>query len=166
MQPVIGRKSLPLHRSVESCSGSSERSKVRLVALRYCAVAHLIAVSSASGQDPASVGQFSSVMTWPYQAVHANLLPTGKVLWWSSWASGYYPQVWNPLTNANTSAPQSGSNLFCSGHAFLANGQLFIAGGNVANYMGLPNAYTYDPGYNAWTRLPDMNQGRWYPTNT
>src|SRR5438034_10811677 len=142
MQPVIGRKSLPLHCSSEPVSGSSERSKVLLVALRCFLVTHFIGVASASAQDPATVGQFSSVMTWPYQAVHANLLPTGKVLWWSSWASGYYPQLWNPSTNTNTSAPQSGSNLFCSGHAFLANGQLFIAGGNEANYIGLLNAYT------------------------
>src|SRR5207245_9062448 len=73
---------------------------------------------------------------------------------------------WDLLTNTNTSASQSGSNLFCSGHAFLANGQLLVAGGNVDNYIGLPNAYTYDPSYNTWTRLPDMNNGRWYPTNT
>jgi Galactose oxidase-like, Early set domain/Glyoxal oxidase N-terminus/Fibronectin type III domain len=161
---MIGWTSLPLHRPLRSFS--SDRLKVRLVALGWFVAGQLIAVSSANAQDPATVGQFSSVITWPYRAVHANLLPTGKVLWWSSWASGYYPQLWNPSTNTNTSAPQSGSNLFCSGHAFLANGQLFIAGGNEANYIGLPNAYTYNPGYNAWTRLPDMNNGRWYPTNT
>ena len=32
--------------------------------------------------------------------------------------------------------------------------------------MGLPNAYMYNPLDNTWTRLPDMNNGRWYPTNT
>src|SRR5438445_11904463 len=48
----------------------------------------IILASSAVAQDPATVGQFSSVMTWPNQAVHAHLLPTGKVLWWPSWCEG------------------------------------------------------------------------------
>jgi hypothetical protein len=32
--------------------------------------------------------------------------------------------------------------------------------------VGLPNAYTFNPLNNIWTRLPDMNNGRWYPTAT
>jgi hypothetical protein len=32
--------------------------------------------------------------------------------------------------------------------------------------VGLPNAYTYNPLNDTWTRLPDMNNGRWYPTAT
>ncbi len=51
MQPVIGWKSLPLDRALKSWSCSSERLKVRLIALGCVAVAHFIAVSSASAQD-------------------------------------------------------------------------------------------------------------------
>ena len=29
-----------------------------------------------------------------------------------------------------------------------------------------PYAAVFDPFTNMWTRLPDMNAGRWYPTNT
>src|SRR6266487_1630006 len=145
---------------------SSERLKVRLVALRYLAVAQLIAVSSASAQDPATVGQFSSVGTWPYLAVHAHLLPTGKVLWWPPFSTGDNPELWDPTTNVVTAGPKAGANIFCSGHAFLADGRLFVGGGHVNNYVGIPNANIYNPFSNAWTRLPDMNNGRWYPTNT
>jgi hypothetical protein len=41
-----------------------------------------------------------------------------------------------------------------------------VAGGHITSFVGLPNAYTYDPLNNTWTRLPDMNNGRWYPTST
>src|SRR6266481_1305976 len=165
MQPVIVWKSPPLHRLLKSCSCSSERSKVRLVALRWFVVAHLIAVSSAGAQDSATVGQFSSVMTWPWMAVHAHVLPTGKVLYWPPFNLGDNPTLWDPSTNTNTAATHAGANVFCSGHAFLANGQLFVAGGHVTNYVGLPSAYLYDPFNNSWTQLPNMNNSRWYPTS-
>ena len=129
-------------------------------------VAHMIAVSSASAQDPATVGQFSSVMTWPRVAVHAHLLPTGKVLYWAAYGAGPYPQLWNPSTNTNTGATQPEANPFCSGNAFLPNGQLLIAGGHLDTWVGLRTAYTYNPLNDTWTRLPDMNNGRWYPTST
>src|SRR6266566_3146290 len=162
----MGRKSLPLHCPLRSCSWSSERLKVRLIALRCLVVAHFIAVSAVSAQDPATVGQFSSVMTCPQKAVHAHLLPTGKVLYWSQYGNGFYPQLWNPSTNTNTAATQPEANPFCSGHVLLPDGQLFIAGGHLDTWVGLPNAYTYNPLNDTWTRLPDMNNGRWYPTST
>ena len=160
---MIGSKSLALWHPLKSCLCSSQRLKVRPVALCWFVVAHLIGGSSASAQDPATVGQFSSVMTWPYEGIHAHLLPTGKVLFWTR---GDHSQLWNPATNAVTPAAASGANIFCSSHAFLGNGQLLVAGGHVTSWVGLPNAYTYDPLNNIWTRLPDMNNGRWYPTNT
>jgi galactose oxidase len=166
MQLVIGWKSVFSHRPRKSRSRSSEPSKVRLVALRWFVVAHLLAVSSASAQDPATVGQFSSVMTWPRKAVHAHLLPTGKVLYWGQYSQGFDPRLWNPSTNTNTAATQPKANPFCSGHAFLPNGQLLIAGGHLDTWVGLPNAYAYNPLNDTWTRLPDMNNGRWYPTST
>jgi hypothetical protein len=163
MQPALSRKSRAFWQAVKPCSRSSDRLKVQVIALRWFVVTHLVAVSSASAQDPATVGQFSSVMTWPYEAIHAHLLPTGKVLFWTR---ADHSQVWDPVTNAVTPAATSGANIFCSGHAFLPNGQLLVAGGHVSNYVGLPNAYTYDPSDDSWTRLPDVNNARWYPTNT
>jgi galactose oxidase len=158
---MAGWTSLPLDRPLKSRSRSSERLKVRSVVLRCFVVAHFIAVSSASAQNSATVGQFSSMTTWPYKAVHAHVLPTGKVLWWPAFDQGDNPMLWNPSTNTNTPATHAGGNIFCSGSAFLANGQLFVAGGHLGNWVGLRNAYTYDPLNNTWTRLPDMNNGRW-----
>jgi len=158
----MGWKSLYLHRPEKSCSCSPERLKVRLLAV----VAPFIAVSFASAQNPATVGQFSSVSAWPQRVVHAHLLPTGQVLWWPAFDQGDNPTLWDPSTNTNTPVTHAGANIFCSGHAFLPNGQLLVAGGHLQSFVGLPNAYTYSPLDNTWTRLPDMNNGRWYPTNT
>ena len=163
---MLGWTLLPLGRLVKSYLCFSGVIKGSISRTGLLVAGHLIVVSSASAQDPATVGQFSSVTTWPYIATHAHVLPTGKVLWWPPFADGDNPTLWDPSTNTNTAATQAGANIFCSGHAFLPNGQLLVAGGHVGNWMGLPNAYMYNPLNNTWTRLPDMNNGRWYPTNT
>ena len=87
-------------------------------------------------------------------------------------ASGgtFYAQAaasqWDPATAITSLMPLPGYNVFCSGHAFLADGRLFIAGGHIANDVGVPNASIYDAVSNTWTAAPNMNAGRWYPTAT
>jgi Galactose oxidase-like, Early set domain/Fibronectin type III domain/Kelch motif len=162
----VGRESRILQRALKSRSLSRKSLLVQLIPLQCFALAHIVAVSSASAQDPGTVGKFSSVMTWPYMAIHAHLLPTGKVMWWPGFDDADNSQLWNPATNANTAAAKTGANIFCSGHAFLGNGQLLVGGGHVTSWVGLPDAYIYNPLNDAWTRLPDMSNGRWYPTNT
>src|SRR4030095_5648530 len=130
-----------------------------LFSLRLC-------VSLVDGQDPATVGQWSARTPWPYKAVHAALLPTGKVLWWPAFASGDNPYLWDPATNTNTEIAHVGANIFCAVFSFLADGRLLVAGGHISGFTGLPNAYIFDPSASSWTRLPDMNNGRWYPTST
>ena len=123
----------------------------------------LLTLSLVDGQDTATVGEWSPVLTWPYEAIHAHVLPTGKVMFWTR---GDHSELWHPATNTVTSTAASGANIFCSGHAFLPDGRLLVAGGHVSNWVGLPSAYIYSPFNGTWTRLPDMNNGRWYPTNT
>src|SRR4030095_7061134 len=41
---------------------------------------------------------------------------------------------------------------------------LFVAGGHIDFDTGLPVALMYTPSSDTWTRLPDMNAGRWYPS--
>jgi hypothetical protein len=114
-------------------------------------------------QDPSIVGQWSPVQTLPIVAVHAHLLPTGKVLFYPYTDE---PYLWDPVTATITPAALSGYNIFCTGHTFLADGRLLVAGGHISNNVGEPKAAIYDPVTNSWTRLPDMNAGRWYPSNT
>jgi hypothetical protein len=75
-------------------------------------------------------------------------------------------RLWDPDTAITSLMPLPGYNVFCSGHAFLADGRLFIAGGHIADDVGVPNASIYDAVSNTWTAAPNMNAGRWYPTAT
>lgn len=138
------------------------------------------------------VGAWSGVLEWPGVAIHAALLPTGKVLTFSTASgdgdsvtsspmsataphNGTQYVIWDP--NANTFATSSGSNveMFCAGQTFDANGNLIVAGGHggvnkggllnqVELYEGIRAANSFDPRDNRFTRLPDMAGKRWYPS--
>ena len=87
-------------------------------------------------------------------------------MWWSEFTQGDTPTLWDPATGANSPLPKAGFNLFCSGHTFMPDGRLFVAGGHINNDTGLSTAANFDPGARAWNRFPDMNAGRWYPSVT
>lgn len=111
-------------------------------------------------------GQWSSLENWPTRAVHATLLPDGRVFFVSYYSESLQPNIWDPVTNTfspTTAAPYA---LFCGGHTNMADGRVFITGGHIADYTGYPHAIIYDPFQNTMTQVPDMNEGRWYPTNT
>ena len=88
--------------------------------------------------------------------------------------SGNDPRQWDPATATTTplTTPKTtpltppGYDAFCSGHAFLADGRLFVAGGHIQNDIGLPNASIYNPSTNIGPARLNMNAGRWYPTVT
>lgn len=113
-----------------------------------------------------TTGQWSSVITLPYIPVHAVLLPSGKVYFYSYYADSLHPQVWDPVTGNVTAAATAPYELFCSGQTILSDGRLFITGGHIADYTGYKHAIIYDPVLNTIKQVPDMNAGRWYPTNT
>jgi hypothetical protein len=134
---------------------------------------------------PAALGQWSPVMQWPLVAIHAALLPTGKVLVWPRLENDdpkattktkvknlprpkeeSWPHLWDPATGQLTITPRPPFNPFCSGHAFLPDGRLFIAGGHLwSNFWGDGRVTIYDPVQNSWARgLPAMNNRRWYPS--
>lgn len=125
------------------------------------------AESPRAALDPRALsGEWSSVQMWPYIAVHMHMLPTGQVMYYSSYENADDPQLWDPTTSLIVDATKAGYNIFCTGHSFLPDGRLLITGGHILDFVGLPNTFIYDPFANSWTRFPDMNAGRWYPTNT
>ena len=123
----------------------------------------IVSPASALQDDPAVVGRWSDVQSWPVVTVHAHLFPTGKVLVWY-WDTGYF--LWDPVRNKFKRVSDPGYNMFCSGHTSLADGRLFSAGGHEDNGVGFPYASVFDPASNTWARMPDMTAGRWYPTTT
>jgi hypothetical protein len=68
--------------------------------------------------------------------------------------------------------PDDKGDLFCSGHAWMPDGRLFVAGGStqyLPAFVGGKLCLTWDPtlpGNSAWTLQPELNELRWYPTVT
>lgn len=131
----------------------------------------------------AVVGQWEPVFDLENVAIHLHLLPNGKVLYWgrrsvvgdSSFASlnEHFCStfLWDPATGNSEPTAQPprldngrGVNLFCSGHCFLADGQLLVVGGHLFDSEGVDQACLYDFATDTWKALPRMNDGRWYPS--
>jgi hypothetical protein len=120
-----------------------------------------------------------------FVSVHAAILRTGKVLMFSASHKqhGDLAEIdkgrsflWEPESGSVTEIPIA-RNLFCSGHCFLADGRLLVAGGQnlwqlnpgtVAGYFGGVGAdkdvHTFDPLEERWNRHEDLSDKRWYPT--
>jgi len=126
----------------------------------------VVAVAVRSHAQASTQGQWTAVSNWPTRAVHATLLPDGRVFFVSYYSESLHPNIWDPVSNTFTATASSSYALFCAGHTTLADGRVFIAGGHIADYTGYAHAVIFDPATNGFTSVPDMNTGRWYPTTT
>jgi hypothetical protein len=130
-----------------------------------------------------SQGRWSDPFTIPVVGVTAVLLHTGKVLFWS-YDPAYWDNadnstngvsyVWDPATRTGHSiAPPE--NIWCAGQTVLADGRVFVAGGNLRfpdpnapagsqGWEGTLTTYNFVPASESFIRQPDMQHGRWYPT--
>ena len=123
-----------------------------------------------------------------FMAAHMAVIPTGPhrgkllVLNWMRKHHVQGHQYWSivdvtsdPPTflNFELDMPEEDIELFCAGHAWTANGELLVVGGDRfegerlrANRL----AYRFCPegptGNGMWRREPDMVHERWYPTVT
>ena len=111
----------------------------------------------------ADTGQWSAVANWPLVAVHSILLPTGNVLAFDGAAQNGAAYIWNPTNNTFTSK-NAADNIFCAGHCLLPDGRVLVVGGHIANFVGITDANIFNPTTAAWTQIPSMSYGRWYPT--
>jgi hypothetical protein len=111
--------------------------------------------------SPAVIGSWTAPFNWGAVAIHAHLLPDGRVLTWSRY--DLTARIWNPVTNSFTTA-QSASNLFCSSHDWLPNGQLLVAGGHITDGHGQPNGNIFTAATSSFSATGAMSAGRWYPT--
>jgi hypothetical protein len=132
--------------------------------------------SLARGQlPPSAVGQWTPPATWPQAPVHLMLQPDGTVLMWPAGCGcipnrelngGANARIWDPASNTFTIVPNLQTNLFCAGHAPLADGRMLVIGGHIDYFVGVPDTNIFDPATRAWTRVRNMAQARWYPTAT
>jgi hypothetical protein len=79
--------------------------------------------------------------------------------------------LWDPATNQYQKLPLLDTNIFCSGSAFLPNGDLMILGGHgpagvpisgLQTHYGNDHAEVYDYATNTWYAAPNMAEGRYY----
>ncbi|MBW4469896.1 MAG: DUF1929 domain-containing protein [Stenomitos rutilans HA7619-LM2] len=124
-------------------------------------------------------------------AVHAALLPTGKVLFFAGSGSSavrfasqdfgneakgiFTSVVWDWEAGASFAHPKTiraangkPFDFFCGGDAFLPDGLLLSAGGtsHYNPFMGRNDATVFDPQTQQWAFVKPMAHGRWYPTLT
>ncbi len=112
-----------------------------------------------------TMGEWSFPFPTPVIAIHAHLLPNGKVLFWGD----DFSYVWDPAAPGSfQQMALTSTELFCSGHSFLPDGRLLVAGGHIPPdaKAGSPDSNVFDYRTNTWTLGPPMNAARWYPTNT
>ncbi|MFI6007781.1 choice-of-anchor D domain-containing protein [Streptomyces sp. NPDC051243] len=121
-------------------------------------------------------------------AVHAALLPSGKVLCFSGSEHDEKPpdpasvinatRLWNPATSQMERAggPLT-DDLFCAGHCLLPSGNVLVVGGTehyedkadpkhakVDHFTGTDTAIIFDWRSERWRSVDPMAGGRWYPT--
>jgi hypothetical protein len=84
--------------------------------------------------------------------------------------------LWDPVSRTGTflTTPE---NIWCGGQTILADGRVFLAGGNLRypdpkaphgeqGWKGGLGTYTFNPATSSFIKQPDMAKGRWYPTVT
>lgn len=121
-------------------------------------------------------------------AVHAALLPSGKVLFFSGSEHDEAPpdpasrinatRLWDPADNrVRLAGGPLPDDLFCSGHCLLPTGDVFVAGGTehyevdahpqhaaFEHFTGISSAIVFSWRDERWRPARPMAGGRWYPT--
>ena len=106
-------------------------------------------------------GEWSAPFSTVIVAIHAGMLPTGKVLLWGEFGT---PQVWDPASGSFTAVP-SAQWVFCTGLSFLADGRLLVVGGHHGPNQGSPQHEHLHAKHRDVKHLPPMSRGRWYPAS-
>lgn len=143
------------------------------------------ALAAAAAIAPELAGRWSTPFTIPVAGITAVLLNTGKVLFWTYDPAHYQDPdasnigvsyLWDPASRTGhfLTTPE---NIWCGGQTLLADGRVFLAGGNLRfpdprapdgerGWKGALSTYTFNPATAAFIKQPDMSAGRWYPTVT
>ena len=163
---------------MQGASGGAVRATVVLFAF---AVTCLLSGGPAAA-DHVNGGWLSPADdNWPLVAVHATLMPDGRVLTFGSNPNGqstglFQYDVWDPAEGLSgghlTLQNMTLTDIFCGYSVILPDsGNILIAGGDTWNgtntiKKGNNNSTSFQPSGNLLTRENDMNRPRWYATAT
>lgn len=108
--------------------------------------------------DPATHGSWSDPLPWvlpdeneTFVGVHTHVLPNGKVLSWQGHNDddrghlGAHVAVWEPIAGTFRQFDNDVTDIFCSGHTFTSNGNLFVAGGHWGDHNYSADGITPGP---------------------
>jgi hypothetical protein len=134
--------------------------------------------STASRGDSATSGAWSAPIDIGGEAIHAALLRTGEVVFFSGIEGNpsidhtSYAGIFDPASRVSRPVPLDyDRDIFCSGMNLLPDGHLFLSGGHDprtgkrADPNGVFETELFDPGDRSWSSGPLMAESRWYPTN-
>jgi galactose oxidase len=142
------------------------RRVVIVAAVLFLASLQLVAQTT----GPAAFGQWGPVFRWPVVAIHLHVLPDGHVLSWERKDTVLTTEtwLWDPKAPEDFKKVMNPfASVFCSGHTFLPDGKLLVAGGHhFKDGFGERTATIFNGPTDTWTKGPNMNDGRWYPTAT
>ncbi len=141
------------------------------------------ATVTATAPDAATRGAWSTVANWPLVALHAALLPDGRVLTYGTTGDGtqtgkFIYDVWSPEEGLGAASHltlpnYTGTDLFCSAQLVLpGTGNVLLAGGDRTAGAGSNNVANadinvFETSSAELVRLPrTLNRVRWYPTMT
>lgn len=126
-------------------------------------------------------GQWSATFEWPLAAIHAAVLPDGRVMTYGTdakgtLATGFTYDIWDPTKGTRLDShvflPEfTETNAFCGGQTLLGNGNgLLISGGDM-NYLpdgSKGNGNMFSSLFKTQTSSIEltgkMASARWYPT--
>ncbi len=117
-----------------------------------------------------TMGVWGPVIPWtPHIPVSAAQLPDGRLLTFASnrrttFPAGVeftYAATWDPRTGTFVEYNHPTHDMFCAGIVMLPDGRVFVNGGR----NEVVRASVFDWRTNQWTRIQDMNGGRWYNTS-
>ena len=127
--------------------------------------------TAAVSTDPAQVGQWTPKFNIPGIAVHAVMLHTGKILYFTGTTSGR-AFLLDPVTKTTRAVyppkipggEDEPANLFCAGQSFLDDGTVIVMGGDGAAARRPQDHLPVRPGDRDVAQGANMQHGRWYPT--
>ena len=119
--------------------------------------------------DRIILGDWTTPIAWtPHIPVSAATLPDGRVLTFASNQRTTFPggpeftyaATWNPATGTFVEYNNSFHDMFCGGLVMLPDGRVLVNGGRNTTVL----SSIFDWRANTWTKLPNMNDPRWYNT--
>ena len=131
------------------------------------------AAAPVGAPDAQSKGVFGAPVTWPIMAIHAVLLPDGRVMNYGTDEQGrqgaeFVYDVWDPTLGTHTVLPNTTStDIFCGGQSVIAaSGEVLIVGGDKAingeQHFSDQATTIFQPQTNQIRTDTPMLYARWY----